>query len=357
MTIKQKKDFLINVAFGAFIVAGAYLAIKYLLPITIPFILGFCIAYLIVKLSDRIKYRNTISRLLITVVFYATVGTVVTLIVLKGFTSLYDLVVWIPSVYDHQIAPALTVIYDEISVAIAELDPSMVETIEIIANSLYSSLNNMVSILSGYAVDFVSSLVTSVPSVFLSTLAMIISTFFFVVDYERMFEFLNETAPKKWRDIAESVKFYLTNTLFVVIRSYIMIMGLTFTELSIMFTLCGINNAFLIAAIIAVFDIMPILGTGGIMIPWAIISLLLGDTVLGIELFIMYGAVTAIRNYVEPKIVGAQLGLHPIITLVSMFVGLRLFGFLGMFGFPVGISFLWKKYSADKLKNELSTGE
>ena len=137
----------------------------------------------------------------------------------------------------------------------------------------------------------------------------------------------------------------------MVIRSYVMIMMLTFTELSILFTLFGIEHAVLKAALIAVFDIMPILGTGGIVIPWAVVSLVLGYTELGIQLLIIYAIVTVIRNYMEPKIVGTQLGLHPIITLVTMFIGLRLFGFWAMFGLPVGISFLWK----EKKKKEMQT--
>ena len=120
-------------------------------------------------------------------------------------------------------------------------------------------------------------------------------------------------------------------------------MLMTFTELGILFRIFGIGNGVIKAALIAVLDIMPILGTGGIMIPWAVISLVLGYTKLGIQLLAIYVIVTVIRNYVEPKIVGTQLGLHPIITLVTMFIGLRLFGFLGMFGLPVGISFLWKQ--------------
>ena len=102
------------------------------------------------------------------------------------------------------------------------------------------------------------------------------------------------------------------------------------------------------AAIIAILDIMPILGTGGIMIPWAIISLVLGYTRLGLELLLIYAIVTVVRNYVEPKIVGTQLGLHPIITLIAMFIGLRLFGFWGLFGLPVGISFVWKQLTEKK---------
>ena len=120
-------------------------------------------------------------------------------------------------------------------------------------------------------------------------------------------------------------------------------MLLTFTELSILFSLFKIEFPLLKAGIIALLDIMPILGTGGIMIPWAITSLVLGYTKLGIQLFVIYAIVTVVRNYVEPRIVGTQLGLHPIITLVAMFIGLRLFGFWGLFGLPVGISYLWKQ--------------
>ena len=79
------------------------------------------------------------------------------------------------------------------------------------------------------------------------------------------------------------------------------------------------------------------------MLPWAAIVLLSGDYSLAIGLTLVYVVITVVRNIIEPKIVGAQMGLHPIITLVSMFIGLRLFGFLGLFGLPVGISFLWKQ--------------
>jgi hypothetical protein len=74
------------------------------------------------------------------------------------------------------------------------------------------------------------------------------------------------------------------------------------------------------------------------MIPWAVTSLVLGYTRLGICLQLIYIIITVVRNYVEPKIVGAQLELHPIITLTSMFIGLWLFGFWGLFGTPVAIS-------------------
>lgn len=76
------------------------------------------------------------------------------------------------------------------------------------------------------------------------------------------------------------------------------------------------------------------------MIPWAIISLITGDFFRGFGLLILYLLITVIRNIVEPKIVGHQVGLHPVVTLASMLAGLNLFGIIGLFGFPITLSLL-----------------
>ena len=87
-------------------------------------------------------------------------------------------------------------------------------------------------------------------------------------------------------------------------------------------------------------EALSILRTGGIMLPWAVITAIRGDIPLALSLLAVYVVVTIIRNIIEPKIVGAQLGLHPVVTLVSMFVGTQLFGVLGLFGFPICLSLL-----------------
>ena len=132
----------------------------------------------------------------------------------------------------------------------------------------------------------------------------------------------------------------MTGTLFVCIRSYAIIMSITFVELSIGLSIIGVDNAIVIALLIAIFDILPVLGTGGIMIPWAVITAIQGDYSMAIALFAVYIVVTIIRNIIEPKIVGSQLGLHPVATLASLFVGAQLFGAVGLFGFPIGLSLL-----------------
>lgn len=119
------------------------------------------------------------------------------------------------------------------------------------------------------------------------------------------------------------------------IKSYSIIMSITFVELSIGLSILKISNPFLIALAISVFDILPILGAGGVLLPWAIFSLILGNVPLGIGLFILYGVIMVVRQVIEPKIVGQQIGLHPIATLLCMFIGAKLLGVIGLFLFPI----------------------
>ena len=343
MKIQQKQDFLITIAYWAVIAAAVYLAFEYLLPITVPVILGVLVAYLVVWISKKIRCTHRLMRIGLAVLIYGVIGTLIGLLAAKGVSAVSAALQLLPNTYENRILPFANLCYGMFLEWVALLDPSIVSTLESLLNNILSALTGLVSSISSFAVNLVSKLATGIPSLILSLLTMIFSTIFVVADYERIASFIAAHIPQSVKKILHDIKFYLTNTLLVVIRSYTLIMLLTFTELSILFSVFGISNALLKAGIIAVLDILPILGTGGIMIPWAVISFALGNTAMGIKLLVIYAIVTVIRNYVEPKIVGAQLGLHPIITLVSMFVGLRLFGFWGLFGLPVGISFLWKR--------------
>ena len=346
MNIQKQRDFLTRFAYWAIIAAGIYLGFEYLLPVSVPFLIGILIAWAVVWLSRKLHCPNKYFRLLLTLVIYGIIGLLVVLLIARAISGITGLVQWIPQVYDNKLLPIATMVYDWFTATIHMLNPALLSALETVLDGAMSALKNLVSYLSGTAVNLVSGLATGIPNLILSLLTMIFSTVFVVADYERITAFASSNIPDTAKKILTNIRLYLTDTLFVVIRSYVLIMLLTFVELSILFSLFGIQNALLKAGIIALLDILPILGTGGIMIPWAVTSLVLGYTKLGLELLAIYGIVTVIRNYVEPKIVGTQLGLHPIITLVSMFIGLRLFGFWGLFGLPVGISFLWKQRKA-----------
>ena len=331
--------------------AGIYLMFKFVLPVSIPVILGVVIAWAVVWSCRKIGSSNRYLRLGVTLVIYSLLTMLVILVGSKAVSAIPDGIKWFQRFYELKLLPFVIYCYNWCSETISHFDPTLISALEMLKESLLSWMKTALSGFSGTVLGLVSGIATGIPSLMLNLLTMIFSTIFVVSDYERLADFARDNIPEKGKNILMKVRVYLTDTLFVVVRSYVMIMMLTFTELSILFTLFGIEHGVLKAAAIAVFDIMPILGTGGIVIPWAVVSLVLGYTNLGIKLLIIYAIVTVIRNYVEPKIVGTQLGLHPIITLVAMFIGLRLFGFWSMFGLPVGISFLWKEKARREAAN------
>lgn len=95
------------------------------------------------------------------------------------------------------------------------------------------------------------------------------------------------------------------------------------------------DYAFLLAAVIAVIDILPVLGVGTVLIPWATIAFIERNMRLGFGLLILYGVIVIVRQFAEPKIVGGTLGIHPLLTLAAMYLGFRLFGVAGMIIGPI----------------------
>lgn len=122
--------------------------------------------------------------------------------------------------------------------------------------------------------------------------------------------------------------------------AYVFIFLMTFAELAAGLLLLRIEGAFAIAFLIAVLDILPVLGTGTVLLPWAVIAFAGGNARMGIGVIGLYLIITVVRNIVEPKLVGKQMGLSPVVMLPCMIVGLHFFGILGLFGVPLLASFL-----------------
>ena len=102
----------------------------------------------------------------------------------------------------------------------------------------------------------------------------------------------------------------------------------------------GIPYAPIIGLMVAIFDILPVLGTGGILLPWTVVLLVMKNFSMGIGMFVLYLVITIIRNTMEPKLVGKQIGLHPLATMISLYVGLKVIGFWGMLIFPTSLAVL-----------------
>lgn len=341
MNIEKKRAFVINILYYLIIAAIIYITLRYAIYWLMPFVIGFTIAFMLKPLIRRLQKLIPISKKAISIItlilFYATIGILFTILVINSAHWLKGFVLGLPDLYVSDIEPAIDGAAKWIETHFAALDPNFQTSITSMIESLNESMGELMTSFSKGMFTLFSGAAMSVPSFVISLFFTIISSFFFVSDYQNIVNFLIRQLPEKGQDIIMDVKNYIVNSVFSFIKAYGKIMTITFIELSIGFSVVGVESPIVIAFIISVFDVLPVLGTGGIMIPWILIVFMNSQVKLGVGLLIIYLIVTVIRNILEPKIVGSQIGLHPLLMLVCMSLGAKLFGLLGFFILPLTI--------------------
>ena len=337
--MEAKKSFIVNIVFYGIMVAIILLLAKYIIPIMTPFIIAFAVAALFEWLTKLMGFKRERLRKLVAIllcsVLYGLVFLGVLIISAKLINEAGSILASIPSTFSNQIMPFMDKAANSLEAAITPYDTMLASYIDSLATSIVQNLGTFVTDFSKTAVLFVTNCATSIPGLIVQIVITVISTFFMILDFRKICQFLLKLIPSSKRELASTSLHYTKTMIAVYIKSYSILFLLTFVELSIGFLILGVDYAVLFAATIAVFDLMPILGTGGIVLPWALISLLIGNWGRALGLLLLYLAITFIRQTLEPKIVGKQIGLHPLATLIAMLLGLKLFGLIGLLGLPV----------------------
>lgn len=335
MNLEKQKAFIIHVIYVIFLLGLVYVGIKYLLPLLMPFVIGMIIAVIFRKPIDFIQGKMKINRAIISIfiliLFYGLLGLMASLIGFRVFTFLSNLFYSLPELYENTVLPAIEQVIDNVMGHFPELEGYLQEFLDNINDSIFSFLKDASSTVVGTIARFAASL----PTLLINFIFTIVSSFFFTIDYYRISRFLTLQFKGERRDMILKLKNNGIGTLGKFIRAYSAIISITFLELSLGFWILGIPNPFLFGILIAIIDVMPILGTGAILLPWAVISLVIGNTKIGIGMLMLYIIITVVRQTIEPKIVGQQIGLHPILTLILMYIGAQLMGVLGLLILPV----------------------
>ncbi len=155
--------------------------------------------------------------------------------------------------------------------------------------------------------------------------------------------------PAQNRNLFSEINKFAAGIGFKYVKAYAILMAVTFAELALGLSILRVDKAILVAALIAVIDLLPVLGTGGVMVPWIIVELIKGNIPFAIGLAVLYLIIIIVRNILEPKLIGKQIGLHPLVMLICMYVGLKLFGFIGLFALPVAVVIAKQLYDNDKI--------
>lgn len=322
---------LIYIALG---ILALWFIFRYALGWLSPFIIAFLLSRLIEKpvwfCSARLKIPRSISSGVFTLLAFGFVGWGIYALISRITREIRLLITNLPeaSVIISDVGDYLNNLFNSVMTMVPrETQDFIIVTIENLINEGLTIPREFL----GNAVTYSTNVASSIPSILLFIIAVLVSTYFFSSDYENIKQFLSERMPVKWKNRFSAAKTRLFSTLISYLRALFILLSLTFVELLIGFAILNIKYALVLAFFISLIDALPILGTGTVLIPWAIVNLFRGDLSGAVGLALLYGIITIVRNVVEPKIIGKQIGLHPLLTLFSIYIGIKVFGLVGIF--------------------------
>jgi len=345
---ENKKNFLINFCYITVASAIIFIAFKFLIGYFLPFIIAIFIAFIMQTpadfLSRKIKIKKGIAAATLSVVAYLVAAVLTVFVFYKLITSLSSFTERLPELLNE-----ITVFSETIKNKFSDLMPK--DYSSFLDNFWKSTVESVTQKISNLVSKTLTRLAKSTPSFLFGSIVALVATCYIAKDYNILVKFTKELCGKRLTDNIKKIKGIMFESVFKLFKGYLILTFFTFLQLFLGFTVLRLKNAFLLAILISLVDILPVLGTGTVLIPWAFFSIISNNISLGIGLAVLYVIVIFARNFAEPKIIGTQIGINPLFTLIAMFAGLKLLGIWGLFLFPVTLIVVVKYY-----KNQMQEG-
>ncbi len=345
----ERIHFIVNVLFAGVILAVLYAAVRLALPVTLPFFIGLGIAFVLKPvttfLAAHTPFRRRAASLVVISLFYALIFSILFGVCAAAFSQFGRLLTLLPNLYAEGVEPILSAVNRFLARVFSLLSPSGSGQVGQFFDMTLEALRNGVQEVSASAVEWLAEAIRGLPMLLTTLVFTVISSIMISADYAAVTSFLLRQLPPRYRHMLLDAKDFMVGSLFCMFKAYLLILLITMAELAVGLCLLGVDLFLAAAVLIALLDILPLIGTGGILIPWGLLELARGNYPLGAGLIVLTVVITLVRNLIEPKIVGKQIGLHPVVTLSAMYLGLRLFGFIGLLLAPM--SALLVKYLND----------
>ena len=304
-----------------------WFSLKYALVYLLPFIIAWCVAECVKPLASAVSERfhaperavRAVLCVMIAAGLLAAVIGILSYALGEAWALLRELVS----------SGALSHIQD----ALASLFPVGAdgeELFEYVREALGGALSGLLSSVG----TLVSSLAGGLPRVLFFIIITVTAALYFSLDLEGINGFLSDIMPKRLHGWLDRNKKRLRGSLVRYLRAYLFIMLITFVEMLVGFLLIGIDYAVLLAFLVALLDALPFIGVGTVLLPIALYNLAVGQRGVALALILLFVIHTVIRQVAEPRIVGKNLGIHPIVSLVLLYVGYLALGAVGILLVP-----------------------
>lgn len=343
---KQLKT-LVKTGIVVLILLAFYLLFKYVFPMLgkvladlpalfMPFIFAVLMAVLIEPVAIMFEKKTRLNRIWSVVLsLLLVVGGFISFLALLISRIITDMSKLSPQVlaYSDQVSKKLLTAISNFKLFYLQLNlsPQVEDTIQ-------NQAEKGIKLISALMEDIINSLVHAMAMLpgFVVFLAIAtVATFFFIKDRALVRSFVIQFIPSQARSKTHEVFAELLRALTGFIKAYSILISITAIITMVSLKILGMDYIVTIGIIVGLMDILPILGPGAFFVPWIVWELVLGNLPMGISLLVVYLLISVVRQFLEPKIVGENIGLHPLATLISLYVGLQLGGMTGMIMGPV----------------------
>lgn len=327
------------------VVVGFYL-LYYIAQLTVPFIIAIIIAFLmnpLVNLLNRkLRIPRGLSVFIALFVIFGIIAGLITLLVMEmisGFTYLTNVVPtkvnWFVNLFDQFLNQQIMPLYDRVIGMFHNLNSNQQQTIMNNVQQIGSKLTGALSTIGQGIVTGLTNFISALPNLFVIFVFALLGTFFISKDWYKMGRAFKSGIPDHVSGHMIRVFNDLKKALFGFVRAELTLISMTAAMDLIGLLILRVDYAFTIAILTGIVDLLPYLGTGTVFIPWIIYLYFTGNYYLTIGLSILYAVVIIQRQIMEPKMISSSIGLDPLATLVAIFVGLQLLGFIGLIVGPV----------------------
>lgn len=319
-------SFFLCLFFGGF---ALFLVFRHLLPLLLPFAVGILLAYLARRLATRASKKlpcGLLATLILSLLLFCLALLLRALakrLLEEGSAFLTGL---------PELEETLRTLWDRIGERVGGRESPLLSSLQ---NALPALLERL---LTGVT-EFAAGLLSNAPGILLSIVVTLFVAYLFAAggfpEPEKLFELLPIGVGRWLKERLPRVGEHAKRLSFRYFRACLYLFFITWGELLLGFFILRVRYAFLLSFLIAFVDLLPVLGTGSVLIPWSIVQFFQGNTFLGGGLLVLYGIILLARQFLEPHLVGKSLGLHPVLTLFFGYAGWRFFGVFGMLLGPI----------------------
>lgn len=308
--------------------------IRMLLPFVIAFIVAAILNPIVNKINQKLGISRRIIALVLDILVFLTVFSLISLLIYSIINESMSLATSI-QLNLNTISSKFEKLKESFAWIINILPPQVMEILSGFEESVIVFMQNISKDLLSSVISVTTSITTKVGNFFISFVIAILATYFIIADYNVISEMAKKYAGKRIGRYFSIFKTAIITTLGNFLKAQLLLALSAFLFMLVVLGIYGQPYALIIALFLGIIDLLPIVGTIAILIPWGLIELAGGDVNKGIFLIIVGIVYFIIRKVIEPKIVGSQIGLHPLVALISTYVGLQFSGIWGAILGPI----------------------